>query len=754
MKYEGSFPPPGFPPHFILHTSYFPLPLPMTLPEALALALRRHQAGQLADAEALYRQILAAQPNHSDALHLLGVIAHQCDRHESAIDLIRQSILHDPRNAAAHSNLGEACRKIGRIDEAIASFRRALELQPHFPAALNNLAVALREHGQLDEAIAACRQAINLEPGYSEAYSNLGNAQRDRGQLHEAIAAYRRALELKPDFAETHGNLSVALREHGHLEEALAAVRRAIELKPDFPEAHNNLGAALRERGQFREAIAAYRHAIELNPSHPDPYTNLGIALAEEGQLDEALAASHHALILKPDFPEAHSNLGNLLRQRGQLEEAVAAYRRALALAPLRPSTHSNLIYALHFHPGHDAASISAERRRWDRQFAEPLKQSIPAHANDPAVAGKLRIGYVSPDFRDHVVGRNLMPLFRCHDHRHFEIVCYSGVVRPDHLTEAFRQRTHQWRSTVGVADHTLADMIRKDEVDILIDLSQHMSGNRLPVFARQPAPVQASFAGYPESAGLKAIGHRISDRYLELPSPPITAASGEHVHLLDSFWCYDPCGDDAVVKRLPAGEAGPITFGCLNSFCKINERALSLWAAVLRKLPDSRLILMSQMGSHRRQLLEALAPQGVEARRVEFVEPRPRRRYLELYHSLDIVLDTFPYNGHTTSLDALWMGVPVVTLAGETPVSRAGLSQLSNLGLPELVAHSEAEYVAIAEALAQDLSRLALLRSTLRDRMQNSILMDAPRFARQVEVAYQKMWQHWRPSGSDLCKD
>jgi predicted O-linked N-acetylglucosamine transferase (SPINDLY family) len=334
--------------------------------------------------------------------------------------------------------------------------------------------------------------------------------------------------------------------------------------------------------------------------------------------------------------------------------------------------------------------------------------------------------------------------LFERHDRRKFAILCYSGVVRPDKFTDKFRSHAHQWRSTVGVADDTLANMIREDAVDILVDLSQHTSGNRLPVFARKPAPVQVSFAGYPESAGLEAIGYRISDRFLEAGAGNEGTGRKEQVRFIDSFWCYDPCGMEVDVNELPARTGGTVTFGSLNNFCKINERVLGLWARVLGAVKDSRLVMRSPGGSHRERTLEALERQGVERRRVEFMEARPRREYLEFHHRLDIVLDTFPYNGHTTSLDALWMGVPVVSFAGDAPVSRAGLSQLTNLGLPELVAHSEEDYLRIAVDLAGNLPRLAQLRSILRHRMQTSALMDAPRFARLVEQAYREIWRAW----------
>jgi protein O-GlcNAc transferase len=681
----------------------------MTVPQALQIALHHHRAGRLADAETLYRQILAAQPNHTDALHHLGIIAHQAGRDDLAVELIRQAIVLDPGNPSAHSNLSDACRALGRLDEAIAACRRALEIAPGHAAAHHNLGIALRDCGQLDEAIAAFHRALALEPGYPDAHFNLGIALRQQGRLDEAIAAYRRALHLRPDLPDALNNLANALKDQGQLDESIATYRRALQLQPGDPDFHNNLGNALRERRQLDDAIAAYRRALQL----------------------------------KPDYPEAHNNLGLALRERGELDEAIAAYRRALQLQPDHSGMHGNLIFALHFHPDHDTRTIAEEHRRWNRQFGDPLKPFLRPHANDRRPDRRLRIGYVSPDFRDHVVGRFIMPLFLQHDRERFEILCYSGVSRADSITDRLRALAAGWRNTAGISDARLAAMIREDAVDILIDLSLHTRGNRLLAFARQPVPVQVSFAGYPGPVGLETIQYRISDRHLE-PDPSAEAGAGEQVHWVESYWCYDPCGLELEINPSPALECGSITFGCLGNFAKVNARVLALWARVLRTVQDSRLLLWGSSGSLRERTLAALRKEGVEERRVEFVGARPRREYMELYHRLDIVLDTFPYNGHTTTLDALWMGTPVVSFAGHTPVSRAGLSQLTSLGLPEWVAHSESEYVIIAERLARDIPRLARLRSTLRHRMETSVLMNAPRFARQVEQAYRKMWQTW----------
>jgi len=784
----------------------------MTIPQTLELAMQHHQAGRLAEAEALYRQILATQPEHAEALHLLGVIAVQVGRHDAAVEWIRKAVALDPKNPEAHSNLGVACRALGRLDEAIAAYRRALELQPDYPQAHNNLGAALAAQGRLDEAIAAFRRALERQPDHAEACKNLGNALRDRGQFDEAIAVYRRALELQPDAPETHNALGIALRERGQIEEASAAFRRAIELQPNDPEGHNNLGAALaglgrldeaiaacrralelrpgypqahnnlgyifRERGQPEEAVAACLRALQIKPNFPEALDNLGAALLGQGRAAEAIAAGRRALELQPDFPEAHNNLGAALARQGQLDEAITAYRRALELQPgctpahnnlgtalksrgevdaalasfrqalkLQPDdapAHSNLIFCLHLHPGQNEKTIAAEHRRWNRRFSDPLKPFLQPHANDPAIARPLRIGYVSADFRDHPVGRHVLPLLERHDREQFEIFCYSGVVRPDPITERLRALNGRWRNTFGVSDARLAEMIREDGVDILVDLALHTAGNRLPVFARQPAPVQVAWLGYPGSTGLRGIGYRLTDGHMEPPEEKSAWTAEKPVRLPDCWSCYRPADETPEVNALPALSAEGVTFGSLNNFAKMHEGVLALWARVLEAVQGSRLLMYCPEGLARERVRAALGARGIAAERVELVGASPRPEYLRLHQRIDIGLDPFPFNGMSTTCDALWMGTPVLTLPGKMPASRAGLSILSSVGLGELAAASEEDFVRMAVELAGDLPRLAELRAGLRPRMQASPLMDTARFTQNVEAAYRTMWKTW----------
>ncbi len=412
---------------------------------------------------------------------------------------------------------------------------------------------------------------------------------------------------------------------------------------------------------------------------------------------------------------------------------------------------HSNLLMTLNF-TSDDPAAILTEQRRWNQLHAQPLRSSIRPHGNDSSADRRLRVGYVSADFGDHPAGRNFLPLVREHARDWFEIFSYSGTTPPIPLTGRFRDCSDAWREIAGFPDETVAQMIRDDRIDILVDLSVHSAGNRLLVFARKPAPVQVTFIGYPGGTGLEAIDYRLTDPYLDPPGVTDEHYVETSVRLPSTFWCYDFEGMELAaappVSPAPAAQAGAITFGCLNGFWKLNDSMLALWAKVMAALPGSRIIILCPPRSARERTARKLTSLGIEPHRIEFAARQPRHGYFSLFNRIDISLDTFPYNGHTTSLDSLWMGVPVVTLVGHTCVGRAGLSQVSNLNLPELAARTPEQFVAVATELARDLPRLTELRSGLRQRMTSSPLMDAPRFARDVESAYRRLWQKWCEQG------
>jgi protein O-GlcNAc transferase len=614
----------------------------MTVQQQFESALAHHRAGRLAEAEKLYRQILAQQPNHADALHMLGALVARVGQLDAAHQLIVQAISIRPGNAAYHSDLGNI----------------------------------FRMRGQLNESIVAFREAVRLNPGFPEAYSNMGNALRDMGQVAEAVAAYREAVRLRPDFA----------------------------------------GA----------------------------YSNLGNALTAMGQLDEAIAACRQSIRLNPNLAGTHSNLGNALKNNGQLDEAIAAYREAIRIEPGFELANSNLVYLLHFHCGYDAKMIFEEHQRWNRQHAGPLKKFIQPHTNNRDPERPLRIGYVSPDFRSHPIGRFLLALLGAHDRDRFTIFCYSDVRRPDPLTSLLQQRAMQWRNIVGVPDERVAQLIREDQIDILIDLTMHMANNRMRLFARKPAPVQVTYLAYCSTTGLETMDYRLTDPHLDPPGMNDAYYSEKSIRLPETYWCYPVHEQTPEVGPAPAVNSGEVTFGCLNNFSKVSPEALSSWIELLKSVPRSRLILHAGDGSLRQRTLDLVERAGIKRDRLKFVGKVPLYDYFKQYEQIDIGLDPFPYTGGTTTCDALWMGVPVVTLAGRTGVGRSGVSILRNIGLLELIADSPEQYVQTAAGLANDLPWLSELRRTLRDRMQGSVLMDAPRFARHIEAAYWGMWGNW----------
>ena len=604
-----------------------------------------------------------------------------------------------------------------------------------------DLAVARHRAGQLDEAGRLYRQLLAADPQNAHVLNLLAVIELDGGRWSPALDFARRAQVLTPQDANLQCTLGFILNGMGEPAEAVNACLRALQLQPGCAPAYFGIAKARTLQGRLDEAIAAYRNALCFKADYADAASNLGVLLKERSDLDGALAAYHRALRASPNHAAAHNNLGDTLRELGRLDEAAACFRRAMAINPTLSTAHSNLILTLHYVSGASSAAIAAECGRWWLHHGAPLLAKRPRFSPDRSPGRRLRLGYVSADFWAHPVARHLLPLIREHDAAQFDVVCYSGGTLADPITERFRVLDVRWREVANLNDDALAARIMEDGIDILIDLSLHTRGNRLAVFARAPAPVQVSFAGYPGVTGLETIAYRLTDRFLdpEVHAGPLPA--GQPIRLPDSFWCFDEPEDAPEINALPALERGHVLIGCLHKFCKINRRTLELWSRVMRDVPHARLRMLCPTDETRAWVLEQFAQSGVAPERLEFVPFQARADYLHTCRQLDMILDTFPYNGHMTTCDALWMGVPVISLAGEMPVSRGGLSLLSNVDLRELVAFSEDDYVRIAVELARDLPRLAALRAGLRARLRASPLMDAPRFARGVEAAFQAMW-------------
>jgi len=673
--------------------------------------------GDLARALASFQAALAARPGMAEALVDAGVVLEQLGRDAEAEERYREAIGGNPRNAVAQNNLGNLLRARGETADAVACYRMAVAAAPEFPEAWYNRAGALAALGERREAVGAFEKAIALRPGYGEALNNLGVLFRQMGRHEEALAAFEKAL--------ASGAEQVALL--------------------------NNYGEALFTVQRFEEAINAYRRGLALpgGAEHAEILNNLAAALNMTGELDAAVDMSERAVRADPEHAAAWCNLGSGHRGRGEVEEALEAYRRAISIKR-DPVWHSNLLYALHFHPAWDAQMLLAEHREWDRIHAAGLGSKGGSHENERRAGRRLRVGYVSPDFRSHPVGRFMAGPLEKHDAEAVEVFCYSDVIVPDSVTSRIQKSAHAWRNIQGLGDEEVARMVRRDGIDVLVDLTMHMNRNRLLVFARQPAPVQVTYLAYCSTTGLSAMDWRITDGQID-PAGTDGGYAEKSWRLPGSYWCYEAPAEAGAVGELPAARNGWVTFGCLNHYSKMSGEALAVWRELLHSVPGSRLILHAPPGRHRERVLAFFEGGGVARERIEFVALQQMPAYFATYGEIDVGLDPFPYAGGTTTCDALWMGVPVVTWRGKTAVGRGGASLMVNLGLEDLVAGTGAEYRAIAAGLARDVDRMRKLRAGMRERMRASPVMDARGLAKGLEQGFEAMWENWRGGSAGI---
>jgi len=657
----------------------------------------------------------------------------------------RHAIQLEPRLTQAHANLAAAYYRQGDLRASAASYRELVRLEPEDSTARVALGRVLKSFGQVVEAEACFRQAAQMAPGNHVPLALLGLALLDQHKLEAARAALEQARAIAPQDASTRCNLGFVLKELHRLDEAEAEFRTAIALDPHMGAAHNNLGSLLLDQARFAESLVPLRTAIGLQPNSSETLYNLARTLNELGQLDDAVVAAHRAIELNPEFSYAYGTLASSLKNLGRLDDAIAAYRTALRLAPLDSVHRSGLIYTLNFHPGYEPSALFDEHREWGRLLADPLRESALPHRNERSADRRLRVGYVSAHFWNHAVNYFSEPLLAAHDHHAVEVFCYSNGAKPDEANQRLKSYADHWREIAQLSDEQASQLVRDDRIDILVDLSGHIAGHRLLLFARKPAPVQVTYLGYQNTTGIEAMDYRLTDEWSDPTGLTDAYYTEKLVRLSPAFFCYRPSPDARPVGPLPALANGYVTFGSFNNFAKVTPAVLTTWAELMRQVPQSRLVILAHaVPSLRAYVAEGFAAHGVDGDRVSVVNRCQRSEYLQHIAGVDIALDPFPFNGHTTTCDALWQGVPVVTLAGNTYASRFGSSAHVNLGLHELIAESPQQYVTIAANLASDLQRLQTLRSEMRGRMTASPLLDGPGFARQVEAAYRAMWINW----------
>ncbi|MES1207363.1 MAG: tetratricopeptide repeat protein, partial [Pseudomonadota bacterium] len=599
--------------------------------------------------------------------------------------------------------------------------------------------------------------ALVFRPGHHDARQNLvkslemmGLAAFNQGRWSDAGAAYGRLTVLEPDSAVFHNNAGAALRELKQPGRALEYLRRSASLNPKNPSVHYNLGSALFDAGS-RDAERELQRAIELDPGYVDAHVNLALVQDRLGKLSQAERTVGRALVLSPGHGEAHANLASILREQGRLGSSLDHFRRALELRPESPTIFSSYLLARLSDPGAGSTEIVSEHRAWASRFAQTVDPGRLDRfvGRDASPERRLRMGYVSPDFRSHSVASFLEPLLAAHDRAQFEVICYSDAVA-DAVTQRIRDvaRPDIWVETRELTHEALAERIGNDQVDVLIDLSGHTGGNRLLTFARRPAPVQVTYCGYPATTGLAAIGWRLTDAIADPEAEANTHAVERLWRLPRGFLCFRPDPEADAVAPLPAWTRGGVTFGSFNNLAKIDDDVVALWADILRDTPDSRILLKARALSDDdcgRRVRDRFAARGIDGARVEIAPyAATPRDHLALYARVDIGLDPFPYNGTTTTCEALWMGVPVVTLRGRAHAGRVGASILSRIGGDAWIADTLESYRRIAVELAGDRDTLAGIREGLRDHVAASPLVDAAVIARDIESAYRQMWRLW----------
>ena len=682
------------------------------LAEALNRALLLHRAGRIADAQVVCREMLERAPRHFDALHLLGVTEYQSGRHEEAERLLQQALLVEPRSAAACSNLGIVLHELKRYDAALARYDRAIALKPDYAEAFSNRAMTLTELERYAEAVASCDRAIALRPGYPEAHCNRGNALCQMRRFDEAITSCDAAIALRTGYADALSNRGNALTELGRFEEALASFDQAIALKPGLAAAWVGRGNVYLNRNRYGEAFAAFQQALAINP----------------------------------DSLKALAQLAHYYERHGRMEEAIACYDRVLAVRPSFPEVISNKIFALDLVPQAGFAEQQGARTQWWRKVgAKIAAQSRPPHANERDPARRLVLGYVSADFRRHSAATTFWPVLANHDKTQFQVTCYSCSTVRDDVTEEFERVADRWIDALQLSDEELAERVRADQVDILVDLSGHSGGNRLGAFARKPAPVQVTAWGHGTGTGLPTIDYLFSD-------PVTIPAAMRHLYAekIYDLPCVIMSGLPAV--ELPRGEPpahanGFTTFGVFNRITKISDEAVAVWARVLREVADAKLLMKDGAYDEpalRDLLRQRFAAHGIAGGRIDFLGASPREQHLAAFGRTDIALDPFPQNGGVSTWEALHMGVPVVAKLGHSAPSRLSGAILASIGMTDWVADNADDYVALAVKFAAMPELLTALRHELPAKIAASPSGNGALYTRAVERAYRTMWERY----------
>jgi predicted O-linked N-acetylglucosamine transferase (SPINDLY family) len=706
-------------------------------------AARLQQQRNYSAAEQIYRQVLQTQPRNPDALLLLGLLLHDTGRNEPAVEMLKRAGVEQPNRPELHQGLVAALSTLGRLPEAIVHAREAVRLRPLGADAHHALAMMLFQHRDYTAALPPALRATEIQPRSAGYLLTLSRIFQGLEAQAEAMAALDRALSFDPKHADAMVDKAQLLQNAGRLDEAISLYEAGLRIAPNHVPALNNLGSCYLLKTRHGDAIRCFEAAAALWPKSPKPRNNIGAAFKEIGRIDDAIIQFQKAVEIDPAYADGYCNIGSAYASIAEHLPAIDAFRNALRIQPDFAAVGSNLLLTTLSPADLSPQQVFEEHRDWNRRHAEGLIGKLPAVMIDRSPDRRLKIGYVSPDFREHSVKYFIEGILAAHDRSQVQVHCYATGRRSDAVTGQLASLVDAWHPVANLNDRQLAEKIRNDQIDILVDLAGHTSDNRLLAFALKPAPVQVTYLGYPTTTGMSAIDFRLTDSICDPPGADAFYTE-KLVRLPNAFFVYSDDRGKPFDPNLPADRNGYFTFGSFNSHTKMNDQTLQSWANILQAVPRSRLFMKARPidnPSTRRKLLEFFTSRGITADRLDLRSWVTLPEHLALLGGgIDLMLDTFPYNGHTTTCQSLWMGAAVVTRAGDSFRSRVGKCILQHLDLPDLVADSQEQYEQIAISLANDWTRLRELRPTLRNRLANSPLCDAVGLTRNLESAYRRM--------------
>ena len=717
--------------------------------EVLAAVLRAD--GRHEEALKAYENAAARAPQRADVRVGQGLALKALERHRDAATAFEQAIAVDAANVMAWVNLGNVQRKNDDWIAAVASFERAIELAPDMHEAHNNLGAALIDLNQDRRATECFERALQVKPDYPEPLFNLGRLALVHDNHARAAEWMQRALDVDAEHADAWVGMGLAVAGLGEMERMLECFRKAMEIRPDDPETFFSLGAVMIDHGNLAGGAQLLEYGLGIRPDSVTALSNLGHAQHQLGRAGDAMRTFERVFALAPEHDQGQINYGNLLLSVGRVEEALAVHRAVRDRDASGLGGSSNVLLDLCY-VCDDQQQLEREHRSWSARLRDGLPSQLD-HKVDRDPQRKLRIGIVSADLRRHSVAYFLEPILRHLDREQFEVHAYSNAWVEDDVTRRLKPLAAGWRRIAGVPDGDSGQMIRDDSIDILIDLAGHTGGTRNFLFARRPAPVQASYLGYPTISGMPTIDFRITDWHVD-PHDLTSVDTEKPIRLPNSYFCYNPDPDAPPVNKPAFERNGYITFGSFNNLAKLSPAAMAVWSRLLEESDDARLLIKCKGLDDKdtqERMRQSLCGNSIDpARLILMPWEKGTVSHLEVYHQVDIGLDSFPYNGATTTCEALWMGVPVVSLEGHTHPGRMGASILRTAGLPELIASGTGDYVARCQSLAEDPQRLSYLREGMRERLRASPLLDGAGFGRDFGAALRAMWEQACAAAAD----